>query len=222
MSWVLRHSDATLGDRLVLIVLADHAREDGTSAWPSLETIAQQSKLSERQARRCLRNLEELGEIKETGRSRKGTHIYDFPKYRGGDNMTPDPSLKQPLEEQLPAAAPQNGHITDQPLTVRVTRNMETGGNLSPARAKPPRRTKGEINAIWDSLTDIFGAPTTRSAESLRGKHVQSLAAAGATPDEIMRRARTWPAHFDNATLTPAALEKHWDALGRKPLRRTR
>jgi hypothetical protein len=200
MSWVLRNSNATLGDRLVLIVLADHAREDGTSAWPSLETIAHQAKLSERQARRCLRNLEASGEIRETGRSRKGTHIYEFPLYQKGDNMTPlggtnragggdmmtpDPSLEQP--------------------------------SVVLAKTVP----KDQRDEVWDTLTDIFGPALTRSAETLRGKHVASLAEAGATREEIIKRAKSWPSHFDSATLTAAALEKHWDTLGRPPLRRT-
>jgi hypothetical protein len=126
-SWVLRHSKATLGDRLVLLVLADHANDDGTSAWPALATIAHQSRLSERQARRSLRSLEAAGEIHETGKSRKGTHVYELPLYQtwadnmssleneaagdirdtsGGTSATaavhdlsPDPSLEQPSIE---------------------------------------------------------------------------------------------------------------------------
>lgn len=214
MSWVLRESEAHLGDRLVLLVLADHAREDGTSAWPSIETIAHQSRLSERQARRCLRNLEEAGEIVETGKSRKGTHIYSFPKYisrgdnmtppggtstsPGGDNMTPDPSLKQPSVE-LPAK--RNGKVPAQRSPVQALR-------------------KQQQDRIWDALTDIFGPVTTRSKETLRGKNVGELVHAGATPDEIVKRAKTWPQHFDTATLTESALVKWWDTLGRKPLRR--
>lgn len=208
ISWVLRHSESKLGDRLVAIVLADHAREDGTSAWPSVETIAHQSRLSVRQARRCLRNLEESGEIKETGTSRKGTHIYEFPLYRRADNMSPlgrtnradgednmsaDPSLEQPSVEPLAPAA-RNGHH--------------------------PKPTRAQLDDVWDGLTDIFGPVTTRTAETARGKVVASLAGAGATREEIHRRAKTWPQHFDTATFTQHALEKHWDTLGRKPLRR--
>ncbi len=214
MSWVLRHSRATLGSRLVLLSLADYADENGGSIWPSVKTICSDTLLSERQVQYALRNLEQLGEIsvEQKGGGRRTTRYrilmgevqnpHPSEQGRGAVDCTPevqpiapDPSVEPP-EEQLPAPAARNGH--------------------------PPRRTKGEINAIWDSLTDIFGAPTTRSAETLRGRVVQSLSAAGATPDEIMRRAKTWPAHFDSATLTATALEKHWDTLGRKPLRRTR
>lgn len=200
MSWVLRESDATLGDRLVLLVLADHAKEDGTSAWPSVETIAHQSRLTRRQAQRCLRNLEESGEIVETGKSRQGTHIYSFPKYmgrgdnitqggatstsEGGDRITPDPSLVQPS------------------LVLMDTRRRR--------------------NEIWDALTYVFGEPTIPTAIKLRGQVARDLTAVGATKDQIIARASAWPAHFDSATLTDTALRKHWDTLGRKPLRRAR
>jgi len=46
-----------------------------------------------------------------------------------------------------------------------------------------------------------------------------SLRAAGATPDEIFARAKRWALHFDHATLTDHALEKHWDTLPLKPRR---
>lgn len=74
-------------------------------------------------------------------------------------------------------------------------------------------------NELWDALTEVFGEPTTETARTLRGKIVRSLRDAGATHGEVLARARSWPRHFENATLTEAALEKHWDRLGRKPLR---
>lgn len=211
-SWVLRHSPATLGDRLVLLVLADKADEDGTNAWPSVATIANESRLSERQAQRCLRNLEQTGQIVRHGRHRNGnqrhgTYVYDVvmtvPKgdilsVKGDIHdaqrvtpMSPDPSLEPP-KEQLLAAAPQNG--------VR----------------------KGRVrNDIWDTLDHIFGPAQTRTEQTKRGKVVASLRTAGATPEEIMARSKRWPLWFDQAAFTETALEAHWSKLARKPLRRT-
>lgn len=195
-SWVLRNSEAHLGDRLVLLALADHAKDDGTYAWPSVETIAREAHLSSRQVRRCLRNLEESGSITQTGTSRAGTHIYTVNMTPGhivrprtnragdADDLSAEPSLEQPSEDL--AAAP---------------------------RARPR-------NELWDALETIFGPATTRSAQQVRGKVVAGLAVAGATPAEINRRARAWPQHFDGATMTDLAFEKHYDTLGRKPLRR--
>lgn len=75
---------------------------------------------------------------------------------------------------------------------------------------------------IWDTLVDLFGAPTTKSSRTNRGRVVASLRAAGATGEEILARAQRWPLHFESATLTENALEKHWDRLARPPVRASR
>jgi hypothetical protein len=77
MGWVLEHSPVSVsGQRLVLLALADAAREDGTGAWPSQESIARMSRLSERQVRNCLKALEEGGHIVRQGVSQKGTVVW--------------------------------------------------------------------------------------------------------------------------------------------------
>jgi hypothetical protein len=85
---------------------------------------------------------------------------------------------------------------------------------LEPVPPVPRRR-----DYVWDALAEIFGEPTTRTNQRLRGRIAASLRDAGATPDEILGRARAWPFHFPGATLTETALEKHWDRLGRPVLR---
>jgi hypothetical protein len=78
-SWVLEHSEARLGDRLVLLVLADHAHEDGTGAWASQQTIAREARMSERAVRYSLKRLERAGAIVRDGFTRHGTVIYSIP-----------------------------------------------------------------------------------------------------------------------------------------------
>lgn len=195
MSWVLRNSDSRLGQRLVLLVLADHAKDDGTSAWPSTDTIASEARMSSRQVQRCLDALERDGHIRDTGRSRAGTVIWAVNmkgdnmsgmtnRAKSKDRMSPEPSLVQPSEPPL-AAAP---------------------------RKRAP-------NEQWDALKVMFGEPTTRQAQKLRGQIASELRHVGATGPEILARGKRWPHHFENATLTETALLKHWDRLGRKPLR---
>jgi DNA-binding Lrp family transcriptional regulator len=113
ISYVLRHSEATLSARLVLLVLADHADHDGTSAFPSVATIARQTRMSERGVRYALRALEESGQIDRRGiHPAYGTHEYAVVmgqsvqggnlKHEGGQNeaaqmsqIAPEPS-KEP------------------------------------------------------------------------------------------------------------------------------
>lgn len=62
MSAVLHHSQAAGSTKLVLIGIANHQGDAG--AWPAISTLARYANVSERQAQRAIRQLEELGEIK--------------------------------------------------------------------------------------------------------------------------------------------------------------
>lgn len=78
LSWVFDHSDVThRGDLLVLLVLADHAHDDGTSAYPSVDRIARKARLTRRGAQLALRRLTAAGAIEDTGeRGPRGTVVY--------------------------------------------------------------------------------------------------------------------------------------------------
>lgn len=102
-----------------------------------------------------------------------------------------------------------------QPLSVEVEDALAVvASDASLARTRPR-------NPVWDTLAEVFGDPSTKTARSVRGKVVASLTQAGATPPEILRRVAMWPLHYPDATLTDLALEKHWDALARPPLKAT-
>lgn len=95
ISWVLQHSRAVQGDRLVLIALADYANDEGGSCYPSIPKIAAKARLSERQVERCLNQLVELGEITEAGRTPRGSKAWkltltDPRHFVGSDNPDPD------------------------------------------------------------------------------------------------------------------------------------
>lgn len=76
VSWVLSESEARGSERLVLIVLADHASADGTDSYPSVETIALQARVSERSAQYALRALERGGHIARGEDRPNGTRCY--------------------------------------------------------------------------------------------------------------------------------------------------
>lgn len=63
--WVLNESACeSPTEKLVMIALANHARPDGTSAFPAVATISRYTKLSERAIRMNLRELERRGLIR--------------------------------------------------------------------------------------------------------------------------------------------------------------
>lgn len=72
MSWrvtayVRENSKSKLAARLVLYALSDRANDDGGGAWPAVETIAREERLSRRAVQEALRWLEQHGEIRRTG-----------------------------------------------------------------------------------------------------------------------------------------------------------
>lgn len=135
MTWVLTHSDERLGRRLVLLVLADYAHDDGTRAFPSVDTMAEKARMSRSQVQRVLRQLVESGAITKTGTTGTGTVIYQVqmggpqyatpgPQTRSGGaanppsataEMRPDPELEPPLEQPPPLAtlAAPTGQLLD-------------------------------------------------------------------------------------------------------------
>src|SRR5690606_34671307 len=101
MTWVLTYSEARLGDRLVLLSIANHANSYGDEAWPSIDTLAEESRMSARQVQRAIQRLQKTGELEvHRGAGPNGTHRYRLPLFaelamgdklspRKGDRMSP-------------------------------------------------------------------------------------------------------------------------------------
>lgn len=219
VGWAFRQQELSPTRKLVLVALADRCNKDTLRCDPSIRRLIEDTGLGRRTIFRALEELEEGGFIRRVERTRQNGSLtsseYCFPsvtvtrgEYQGdtGGSATvapPEPETLEPEVEptSLAAAPPHgNGSYYNQPVVDH-----------------PEPRARNEI---WDALGEIFGEPTTRGACQVRGKVVASLRSARASPDEITARAKRWPLHFDTATLTDLALEKHWDTLGRKPLRR--
>jgi DnaD/phage-associated family protein len=71
--------------KFVATVYADHAWEDGTHAYPAVETVANITGLDVRTVQRYLRALEALGMLIPDGKGPHGTNKYKFPLECGQD-----------------------------------------------------------------------------------------------------------------------------------------
>lgn len=82
------------GEKWVLVLIADHANERGTGAFPSIERLCKRSEYTRRQLVRLLKNLEEMEllEVERTPgqRNRYRIRMESFQKY-GGVIMSPPP-----------------------------------------------------------------------------------------------------------------------------------
>lgn len=79
LSWVLKHSPVdNPTERLVLLVLADKANDDGRGAYPKQETIGREARRPERTVRDALASLEAAGHIEREGTAgyRKRTVVW--------------------------------------------------------------------------------------------------------------------------------------------------
>ncbi len=71
--------------KYVAIIYADHAWEDGTHAYPAVETVATAMGVEARTVQRHLRELEKIGMLVPDGKGPRGTNKYKFPLVEGKD-----------------------------------------------------------------------------------------------------------------------------------------
>jgi biotin operon repressor len=166
-SWVLRHSEAKLGARLVLLVIADHASDDGTRSWCSVETLGVEARLSRRAVQDALRRLEADGAIVETGKGPKGTHEYRV--VMGGADSAPraDTAPKPSLVRK--------------PSDVVTHKGGVQGGAMSPP-ARVDRKVVTEHEATL--AAQVLGAWNRATGQSLRSS---------TTLGKIVMRLREYP-----------------------------
>jgi Helix-turn-helix domain len=73
-------------EKLMLLAMADHARDDGTGCYPAIATLAKKTSLSRRGTQKLIRRLQAAGYIADTGKiSRFGTIEYTLTLARGGE-----------------------------------------------------------------------------------------------------------------------------------------
>ena len=68
MTYIWEHSRQQGSALLVLLAIADWARDDGSHAFPTVAMLARKTRLSARSVQRILRSVEEAGELHEIAR----------------------------------------------------------------------------------------------------------------------------------------------------------
>lgn len=89
MTWVWDTSHSQGRALLVELALADHSNDEGIS-WPSVATLAQKARCTERQVQRTIKSLLQQGrlEVDESAGPRR-TNVYRFLDVRVGEIMSP-------------------------------------------------------------------------------------------------------------------------------------
>ncbi|HXG85513.1 MAG TPA: helix-turn-helix domain-containing protein [Pyrinomonadaceae bacterium] len=87
-SWVIKNSKHKGSALLVMLMIANHAHADGSNAFPSVQTLAAECRMSERQIIRLIAELEKSGELlieKSRGRI---AHTYAINMRTNPDNLS--------------------------------------------------------------------------------------------------------------------------------------
>ena len=139
---------------LVLLALADHARDDGV-CWPSIRTIAAKARVEERSAQRILRRLIEKGlvELVTKGGCIDGHNVPNRYRVTGGDPASPH--------------GPTEGHPG-------VTSGQGVGGDRRSPRGDPENQdgvTLGQGNHhIEPSLSKTTTSSLHRQSDNQKGR----------------------------------------------------
>jgi hypothetical protein len=174
MTAVWEKSRATEGALLVNLAMADFAHDDGSGVYPSVHTLAEKARLSDRQVQRILRQLEALGEIAVTdpgGRGRRSTARYTLTP--GGDKMSPLQGPKT-ADRVTPTSSKGDADVT------RTIMNRQDQKTMAARPADP----------LFDAVAEVCGADPATSGSSI-GKVTAVLKQAKYTPAEVLAF-KTW------------------------------
>ena len=206
MNWAWEQPVAKATNKLVLLALADHANADG-ECWPSMKRIAERSDISTRHVSRAINELIDLGLVEKAGRRRHGG------QFRGWDYRV----LVQRTSASGGHGRPvTSGHGRPSPADTGVRSEPSENRQeepLAPAAQEKPAKKKDELFEAVASACGIDIKQLTGTSRGQLNKATKELRDIGATPDQVGDKARAYRTQYENATLTPVALVKHWPSL---------
>jgi hypothetical protein len=135
MTWAFRvEAPISSGERLVLLVLADHYGVDGSPAYPSTDRIAELAHVDRATVFRAVQKLKGLGVIRHVGRRPSGTVIYDL-NLDQSHYATP-PVESHPATASSRIASPQGSHPATRTGRTGRTGNRDISGGSGRERAR--------------------------------------------------------------------------------------
>lgn len=168
MSWVIEKSRQKGSNLLVLLMIANHADTAGVEAYPKVETLAAESRLSERAVRYILEKLVRSSELViESNAGPYGCHRYSLPGVtRDGFNLRGLPAnfagRKQqggtPASGNLPAkSAPVCGNLP--------AKSRNSSGNSCCPRTEENRNQRENLRPLTRPSSPTCGNPGTHDSE---------------------------------------------------------
>lgn len=101
-AYVWEHSRHSGTELLLLLAIADIANREGL-AWPAVKTLGRMMRMSERNTRRILRELEASGELlTRQGAGPSGCHLYQVKMIENLPLFGPDEPVDKPVDSTPP------------------------------------------------------------------------------------------------------------------------
>ncbi len=126
MSQVME-SDLPSSEKFILVVCADHGRDNGSGIYPGIETIARKTSLSKRTVRRLIQNLIARGILTVVKKSARGRRTEYFLR---GDMLTPQNKILKgtPRDSWGDTMTPQNNTLEGTSTTLLGGHGDTLGG----------------------------------------------------------------------------------------------
>ena len=169
-------------EKMVLLVIADHASDDGTEAWPSQATIAKKASISIRTVQRCVNSLQSQGFLR-------------MEKHAGGSkNCRED---RRPHRYTINLTMLRDGAVTP--------RQADTNG-ATPATdtGRLPRPKNHTIEPSIETPFDLFWNIYPRKTAKIDAKSAFAKALENASAETILEGAKRFADDpYRHPTFTP-------------------
>lgn len=206
----------TRSERDVLLALADHAHDDGTSARPGVPYLEWKLGLGRSTINVALRGLEEkeLIESAKKGGGRGRVTEYRLQLEKGTKKRPFTPGRNRPSDTgNRPESDPENVPNASRDQEPSIEPPEGTSSHEPSARARNP---------IWDVLVELYGEPRDRFrahfglvVKDLRALLIdEGIRDAEQAKEEVRRRKEALAGEWGAGKATKDALVKHWRLAG--------
>lgn len=182
MTHVWFHSAQKGASLLVLLAIADHAHDDGTGAYPSLDNLAKKVRMTKRNTQNILRHLAQSGElIIERNAGPHKVNLYSIPlgvkSFQGADSSVDSTETSTPVVKNSVRKPTENfTQIIKEPSEESP---VEPSHYIYVLRAIPGWQEKGEPHLAallaWKEEKHITDDQMERSAIGLSGAATKTL-----------------------------------------------
>jgi hypothetical protein len=150
---VVKYAPVKGGEYLLLLILAKYAADDGTRVFPSVDTMAKDTRQNRRAVQKQLRSLESKGLLVRVGETIHGTHNYRIAieKLSTGDEGRGERQPPQGADQSHP------GNERESQRGVPAPPDSLDSSLISQKRAdKPEVKTNFKTEAGCDAIAHIW------------------------------------------------------------------